>query len=66
MGCYDIYGIIVFNDGHILHIWSVTVDIRRLMKMVFDYNDGQMVPEKKMWPKFPHICLRVEENPEKT
>ena len=35
---------ILFNDGHVLHLRSETVAVRRRMNVVLDENDCQMIP----------------------
>ena len=50
--------IILFNDGHVLHLRSETVAIHRQMNMVSDDYDGQMIPGDECGPNSWH-CLTV-------
>ena len=58
--CLFIY---LFNDGHILHLRSETVAVRRRMIMVLDDTDGQMTPGPGTRLKFTEILLAIKENP---
>ena len=52
----------LFNDDHEQHLRSESVAVHKLMNIVLDDIDGQMIPGR-MLPKFPGICFTVEEKP---
>ena len=52
-----VYGIILFNDGPVLHLRSETVAICSWMNMVLD--DGQMIPRDKGGLNFLTFVLQL-------
>ena len=49
----------LYNDGHLLHLRPETVAVRRLMNMVSNDYDGQMIPGT-------NVVLELRKNPEQT
>ena len=49
--------IILFNDGHILQLWSETVAVRRRINMVLD--GGKMVPGDEYGLNFLTFVLQL-------
>ena len=45
---------LLFNDDHVLQLWSVIIAVHR--RMIWWPCDNQ----GRMWPKIPDICLTVE------
>ena len=58
--CLFVY---LFNDGHILHLRSETVAVRRRMIMVLDDNDGQMTPGEERGLNLLKFCLQLRKTP---
>ena len=58
--CYDC---LLFNDGHVLQLWSETVAIHRRMIYVLDDIWWSYGNRGRMWLKFPDICLTVKAKP---
>ena len=55
------------NDGHLLKLKSETVAVRKRMNYELDYKWWPNDTGGWKWPKFPDICVTVEETPpEKT
>ena len=48
---------LLFNDSYVVHLRSESAAVRRWMNMVWMIYDTW----EQMWPKFPDICLSVEE-----
>ena len=55
----------VYIDSHILRIRSDTVVVHRRLTMVPVINGSLTIPGDECGPKFPDICLTVEEKPRK-
>ena len=55
----------LLNDGHILHIRSETVVVRRRMNMVLDDYGGQMIPGDECGSNFQTFVQRLRKNLEK-
>ena len=53
----------VYIDSHILRIRSDTVVVHRRLTMVPVINGSLTIPGDECGPKFPDICLTVEEKP---
>ena len=57
-------GIYLFTRGHMLHLSSETVAVLRRMN---DLDKWCLYDTRgRMWPKFPDICIAVDENRGKT
>ena len=54
---------LLFKVGHVLQLWSETVAVRRRIIYVMDDIWWPYDNRGRMWPKFPDICLTVEEKP---
>ena len=67
LDCQKIYGIgiILFNDGHILHQRSELIAIHRWMNMVLDDYDGHMTPWDDCDLNFQTFVLQMRKNPGK-
>ena len=54
---------LLFNDGHVLQIWSETVAVYR--RKIYGLNDRWWPygNRERKWPKFPAICFAVEGKP---
>ena len=48
---------LLFNDGHVLQLWSETVAVRRRMIYGLDDTWWPYDNRERMWPKYPDICL---------
>ena len=58
--------IIVFNDGHLLHVRSEAVAVRRRLNMVLDDYEGQMIPGYECGLHFLTFVLHLRKNPGET
>ena len=59
------YDIILFNDGHVLHIMSEIVAVHRRMNMVLDVYHGHMIPGDEYCLNFLTSVLELRKTPEK-
>ena len=57
--------VILFNDGHVLHLRPETVAVRRRMRNGFGWLWWPNGIRGQMWLKFPDIRLIVEGKPRK-
>ena len=64
--CLFVYLFILFNDGHVLHLRSETVVVRRRINMFCMINDAHMILRDECGLSFRDICFTVEEKLRKT
>ena len=57
--------LLLFNDGHVLQLWSETVALRRRMIYGLDHVDGHMITKDECDSDFLKFVLWLMENPGK-